>query len=70
MLSPILFMAIIGGTAWLYFGDMLGSVLLGICLAVGVVLGILWTRKIRKRESYSTFYSHVNASPDIEKIEK
>lgn len=68
MLSPFLFGIILGVVVYSLKTDKFGLVL-GITIAlVGLVFGIIWAMKVRKKMRAIDFISRVNASPDLDKI--
>ena len=66
VLSPLLAGAVIGFALYMYFDrDTTGTVLFGIFLLTGLIVGIIWATKVNKKYGAHHFISRVDASEDI-----
>jgi hypothetical protein len=64
--APVLIAAFIA--LFIYFGwpSIATAILAALLILVGLVIGILWARRVTKKESASAFMAHVETSPDID----
>lgn len=70
VLSPFLFGVFIGGIIYYFKQDKSGLVMGGLVAGIGLVLGVLWAVKVKKKMLATDFMSRVNASPDLDKIDE
>lgn len=65
--SPLAIGVIIGFLVYNYFPGKIGTISgIGIAL-VGLLLGILWAERIRKKYGSMNFLGKVNGSPELDK---
>ncbi len=70
MLSPTIIGALLGVIAYANLSSPMGLTV-GIALTIiGLIIGIVWATQVVKKGSASEFISRVNASPDLDKINK
>lgn len=65
--SPLLVGAFIGALIYFNIPNALGITLAIVLAALGLVAGILWARRVSKKQGIIEFVSRVNASPDLNK---
>lgn len=68
--SPAIIGGIISWIIWVQSDHVLIRFFSVFILVVGIVLGIFWANRIRKKENPSQFMSKINASPDFDLKEK
>lgn len=69
-LSPFLICLFIGVLCFAYINEPIGAYLLIAMSFVGILLGFLLLKKIKRKENPSDFMSKIYASPELDKKEK
>lgn len=67
MLSPTLVGLALGGIYYLYSPDIAGKVVFIICACIGLLIGIVWATRVKKRHGTIWFISRIMATPELEK---
>ncbi len=67
-ISPVVFGAIITFFVVMSVNNMYGNMLGLFVMIASIMVGLLWAKKTRREYGSSTFYSKVNASPDLDKL--
>jgi ABC-type transport system involved in cytochrome c biogenesis permease subunit len=66
VLSPLLIGSIVGFALYQYFEqDQTGAVLFGVCILLGLIIGIIWAVRVTRKYGAHHFISRVDASEDV-----
>ncbi|MDQ6757996.1 MAG: hypothetical protein M3004_13800 [Bacteroidota bacterium] len=68
--SPALTGIIIGATIYGIKRDKVGLVIAIITASLGVIAGIIWATKVWKKKGTVEFMSKMNATPELDNLEK
>jgi hypothetical protein len=66
-LSPILIGLFLGVMVYLFRTDTIGLTISGLIVIASVIAGWALVKRVKKKESASTFLGRVNASPELNK---
>ena len=67
--SPLLAGIIVGALVYLAIGGTAGIILAILVSIIGLITGIVWANKIRKKTGTMHFISRVNASPELDSLD-
>jgi len=66
MLSPSLVGLALGGLYYLYSPDIVGKVVFIICACIGLLIGIVWATRVKKKHGTIWFISRIMATPELD----
>ena len=69
-LAPIIASIIIAGFMYIYSQNITGLLLAIFIIIAGIVAGITWAQRVRKKYGLVDFISKVNASPELDNKEQ
>ena len=70
VLSPLAIGVIVGFIVSKCFAGTSGIIIGVGCALIGLIIGILWAERVRKREGSMNFLGKVNASPELNNPEE
>lgn len=65
-ISPTLLFGVIGFIIKLYFNSTMGNILFWILMIIGIIVGIVWANKVKRKHGTTHYMSRNDASSDLD----
>ena len=68
--SPFLFCSLLAVFFYIYKPNTTSLIISTIIASAGLIIGIIWATRVKKKSGTTNYISKISASPDFDKIDK